>query len=1140
MTTSIRQKITLFTLVPAVIFYSVVTVVDLYFSFRSASAEISRRHLHQSLQYSAVVAGNLEKIHVAGKAIRLFIENIDGSYPGMSNYLGKLLDDNDLITGVGVVDSTYTDNKRIQVEKEWYWEKTTGDYSVIEKHHPPFQISDERLESLLHESSLSNQWYVDPSSENIKIFRSSLLIPVKKTDDHLRFIRVDVDGARLIEPLSWIELRTRLIILNQQGIVIYANGISLPRLRNLEQFITAGPCDGYSKINVTSETADPLNQFIASPIHARSETEPCGVYREALYRVTKELQSINFRVSIRNDRKWVTATPVPSTGWYLSVSILEDDIMGPMVNQAMLSVSLIALAMILTLICLWVVSGRITRPLNKLKEQMNAFASPFSDVDFGLASPDEAVSLTRSFSELKLRLVDRELALQHARSNNMGHLVQQLRGGYFYFNLKKDGTIIYVSPSLSAVLGYELWEFSGKIQNFLTDSPINRNFKKTLLALVKGLWQEAFEVDMRHQNGSVRRIEMFCTVHSNFSNSHSFNQTVEGLSEGNAIEGMANDITLRIKDTQKFKSLLASSPDAAVITNEDGIISLVNRKVMELFHFSEDELSNMPLALLIAYESRSELPLLKPIDQNNVHNYCLETYLSQGQNRSGQQFPIEISSNVLDTSDGVLISIVFRDISERKKIESELVSAKEQAEKASQAKSMFLSNITHELRTPLNGVLGYAQLLLADRDIPVKCRSTLSSLEDCGRHLLILINDILDITKIESSGIHIDPHSFDLRITLNTVLANVKETARRKSLILNLDIDERINKEIIGDNVKLRQVLINLMGNAVKFTDNGSVSLFVRQKDGRLFFEVRDTGVGISESEFNKLFKPFSQLQSGKSKGGTGLGLAISSRLVHAMDGDLTVSSIVNEGSSFKFSIPDQPSPEQALKPDEQSLTLNDHIQYELNVLVVDDCPNSRDVLFNAVQGRGFKAFSAASGQEAIECCKQTRVDLILMDIRMPDLDGIETARIIQNISGVNKKVIIAVSASDSEFSQQEMDETGFSGFVRKPVEFDELFGKIAREIDLNQKTSICSSKKTPVELSCRIDCLNEMITVLTLNLEMGDIESLQKKANDWQGGSGFGDYPIRILNYCSCLDLQNVERLRLELIEKKINLNGV
>ncbi|OED40174.1 hypothetical protein ACH42_17740 [Endozoicomonas sp. (ex Bugula neritina AB1)] len=1100
------------------LFYSLVTVLYLYFTFRAASIEISRRHLHQSLQYAAVVDGNVKELLVLGSALQLYLNTLGENYSGLESYLNSLFQSNRLVTGVGVIHGNLPISSEHfkYTRKEYYWPRSMGQFQPHEV-SPKSHISDHEL----FRQKEGVWWFVDGQYDDATVFRVSLLLSLKEGQT----LRIDIDGAQLIQPLEWTDTETRLVLISQDGITIFANGISLPKMRYFDQFITTGPCDGFSKINITSDEKRPINQFIENPIKSLKGSESCSVFREALHRVVDLGESINFRVSIRNSRKWVTATPIPTTKWYFSISILEKDILAPLMNHILLSVSLIVLTMVLTLVCLWTVSGRITRPLNKLKYEMNAYTGD-NEANGVVDVANESVSLGRSFAKLKRHIADRETALQQARSQNMGHLVQQLRGRYFYFNLSRNGEIIFVSPSISSVLGYKLWEFSGSIQDFLTSSGLNKDFSDTLESLTEGFWQEPFEVEMLHKDGSVRRIEMFCTAHESHLSNMADNNT-KSLCHS-SIEGMGNDITRRIKDTERFSALIAGAPDATVIINKDGIIGLVNREVLKLFSFEEGELINMPLSLLIEGSQRSEFPLLELFDAEQVEAFCLDSFLSKGISKTGRYFPIEISSNVLDTSEGFLISIVFRDISERVRIQGELVTAKEQAEKASQAKSMFLSNISHELRTPLNGVLGYAQLLLSDGNIPDRSLTNLKQLQDCGLHLLTLINDILDLTKIESCGIECDPQPYDLRATVSMVLANVKEIASSKHLELLQDVGEDIAHEVVGDNVKLRQVLINLLGNAVKFTESGFVSLKIFCREDLLHFEVRDTGIGIASEDIDNLFKPFSQLKAGRSKGGTGLGLAISYRLVNAMGGELQVASCPEEGSCFFFTTPYQAvtdsEPKLPLPPLDNSLNLNCH---HSRILVADDNFDNRDMLTKALQSRGYQVDAVSDGSEAIKICGEIQYDLVLMDIKMPEIDGITATRIIHKLPTCSPLNVIAVSASVSDETRREISEAGFCEFVAKPINLESLFDLIQEY--LQKKSFILNNSQR-----------DRLIKVLRHSLDIGDVEALLMEARHWLESDEFGYFTSKIIDYCEALDMQSLESILYDLELSRDGTHGM
>ncbi|WP_062265714.1 ATP-binding protein [Endozoicomonas arenosclerae] len=1123
MSTSIRQKITLFTLLPAVIFYSLISAIYIYFSFHSATSEISRRHLEQSLHYASVIDGSLREIMTGSKALSVDLKYwSSGKSHLFVDSLNTLFANNRVVTGVGIISEEGEQFSE-------YWEHAqTGFVRTSDTENVP-PVSQLLVRELMYGGRKQSEWYTSANPEDLKVFASTYVIPVETGLGKKMLLRVDINAARLREPMQWYNPNTRLIILNEEGVVVYANGISMPKFRLLEYFVHHGPCEGNSKLNVThSSSGQQISEFLFSPIRPSSITEPCLLYREALERVTLRGQSVNFRVQVRGEKKWVTATPIPSTGWYMSIGIHESELLGPVIEHGVISIGVVLLMLILTIFCLWTVSGRITRPLNRLKLQMNEVADSYgSPVDDD--SRDEAASLNRSFSQLLERLRDRELSLHQARASNIGHLVQQLRGRYFYFNLDQKGGILHVSPSITAVLGYRDQEFTGNLQGYLTPSLLNQPFNKVMKRLVGGEWQEAFEVEMRHRDGSIRLIELFCTTSDEFSD------------QGRIIEGMGNDITDRTRDTEKFKLLIASAPDATVITNEDGIISRINRKVSELFGFSESELINMPLALLIDSGSREGHPLLRHYSQELHNSFCLESYESKGMDRLGHAFPMEISSNVLDSADGIQISIVLRNVTERKKIETELVSAKVKAEHASRAKSMFLSNISHELRTPLNGVLGYAQLLLSDKNIPPRYLDNLRSLEDCGIHLMTLINDILDITKIESSGVELDAHPFDLRATLGTVIANVKEVARTKKLNLQLQVDEGIPLEVVGDNVKLRQVLINLVGNAVKFTETGFVKVLVtvpKENNARLQFSVRDSGVGIREDERERLFKPFTQLKSGQKQGGTGLGLAISYRLVKAMGGELVMESEQNRGSCFSFTIPFETANDRGANGESHTETI-DYQSHSLlmqegsKLLVVDDNADNRNMLSEALISEGLKVISVGDGQQSIEAVRKAGsepFDLVLMDLKMPVMDGITATRRIHRLPGRESVNVIAVSASVSETTRETILEAGFCDFIAKPVRFDELFAKVSYWLSHSYQQTRDESSSEGISL----ERLEEMIEVIEQSMEVGDIEALKLRAENWQHITGYGDCPGQLVRLCRSLDVAGIEFVCEKLVRMK------
>ncbi|NJD06247.1 MAG: PAS domain S-box protein, partial [Methylococcaceae bacterium] len=441
----------------------------------------------------------------------------------------------------------------------------------------------------------------------------------------------------------------------------------------------------------------------------------------------------------------------------------------------------------------------------------------------------------------------------------------------------------------------------------------------------------------------------------------------------------------------------------------------------------------------------------------------------------GEERQIEWHNTPLRASDGAVMALLClgQDITERRRIEaeleayrqqlevrvaqrtSELEQARDAAEAANRAKTVFLANMSHELRTPLNAILGFSQIMERDPRIPEGQRHNVETIKRAGGHLLALINDVLEISRIEAGRTTVTREAFDLPATLFAVEGMIRLKAEAKGLAFSVECSAQASlpTHVLGDAHHLRQVLLNLLGNAVKYTDRGSVCLRLTPEPGRIRFEVEDSGPGIPAGDLPHIFQAFYQAENGIGKGeGSGLGLTISQEFVRLMGGELGVTSRLGRGSVFSFTIPLPPcsAPVGAVQPSRVLGLAPD--QPIPRVLVAEDHADNRALLRALLEHAGFEVETAANGREAVEAFQRDHHDFIWMDMRMPVMDGYAATGAIRALPDGKGVVIAALTASAFKTDRDAILAAGCDDFLAKPVDAERLFHIMGERLQLRYR----------------------------------------------------------------------------------------
>jgi PAS domain S-box-containing protein len=514
---------------------------------------------------------------------------------------------------------------------------------------------------------------------------------------------------------------------------------------------------------------------------------------------------------------------------------------------------------------------------------------------------------------------------------------------------------------------------------------------------------------------------------------------------------------------ERTRLILENALDAVVTIDDRGLITGWNPHAEVVFGWSRADAIGRPLAETII-----------PPAYREAHQRGLQHFLATGEgpvlnrrfeitalHRNGREFPVELTISPIRTGKTFSFSAFIRDITERRRVEEALRTAKEAAEAASRAKSEFLANMSHEIRTPMNGIIGMTELAL-DTDLNAEQCDYLSTVKASAESLLSIINDILDFSKIEAGKLTIDTVAFSLRDILGTTLKSLALRAHDKGLELTYGMHPDVPDTLQGDPGRLRQILVNLMGNAIKFTDYGEVAVeVVRPPDDvnvgpneaetascLLHFAVRDTGIGIPLDKQRLIFEPFTQADGSATRqyGGTGLGLAIAKQLVEMMQGEIWLESTVDEGSTFHFTARfgcHTLAEEQSAGPERVQVR-------DLPVLIVDDNATNRRLLYEMLSHGGMRPTTVENGQAALSALARARdlgtpFPLVLIDALMPAMDGLTLAAQITHDPTLATAIIMMLTSRSQRHDAARCQELGIAAYLTKPIAYAELWQAVGR-----------------------------------------------------------------------------------------------
>ena len=609
------------------------------------------------------------------------------------------------------------------------------------------------------------------------------------------------------------------------------------------------------------------------------------------------------------------------------------------------------------------------------------------------------------------------------------------------------GNIVSINPSAEALFGWRGDELVGRNGEILLHGEHGADYNEMLRQYLAGGASQALgngrEVIGRRKDGSLVPIRLSIGEAKIRNQQSLFVAFITDISERKAMERALRD------REQQYRSLILNIPGAVFrcLPHAPWQMLFMSERAQALTGWSAEDFvaGRISLAALIHVDDHMRVvhEAFEAISQGR--SYAVEYRLMH---RDGRMRWVWGSGTAISDADGKLewIDGMLLDISERRLMEEDLRDAKDRAEQAAAAKGAFLANMSHEIRTPMNAIIGFTELLLGGH-LEVQQRRHLGTVRHSARSLLGLLNDILDTAKLEKGAFELDVIDFSLLELCRQVTASLRLSAESKGLHLALDYHPALGEFFKGDPLRIQQIITNLLGNAIKFTDRGWVRLEVLNSHGQVNIRVSDTGVGIAADRLERIFAPFAQADASMSRrfGGTGLGTTIARQLTELMSGEIKVESQVGVGSVFQVLLPLASGDPVTERPH-----LTQQALPTLRILVADDVPQNLELLSLALGKAGHRVTTARDGAQAVSLFLADSFDVVLMDVQMPGTDGLEATRQIRRAEmqrGVPATPIIALTASVMEEDRRAAREAGMDGFTTKPVELPRLLDEIAQVV---------------------------------------------------------------------------------------------